>query len=423
MFLEQRQNYFTPPQFNLSGSTILGQRATWPIDRTWPIEEIIVHVGFTVTSSAMTQTTAGTPDTFDNILQLVSRITLGINDGTQPRNVIDISGVGALEYCSQVGFNLDQATLQLIALSQNTGASAIGTGAYELTYRIPMVNPMVGEPLRSRMLLPVHTFPQDPVLTLYFNTLAGMGLTVGTMGAVYVDVELLRRVPTAQSEKTLQATAPKDQPANRRTGYIPFDLIETPFSIAPGVGTEQRLALPIPGQYMSLLMRQYLGGAAISRDVIDSGGIGDTVAHGFGAENRWRLESGSVVIREWKWKHLRAMNDWNRPVNGLGGNLWAASASAGSPTSEFNSSPNFGLPKSSTNFRAASSTLHNFLLDGLSGDTGTELGSLLDCNTPFNNGLKMEIIGTPASVATNASYLYVVGHRLFGDLSRWTMFS
>lgn len=423
MFTEQRQNYFTPSQFNLTGSTILGTRAQWPIDRTWPIEEIVIHVGFTVTTSAFTITTAGTPDSFDSILQLISRITLSINDGTQPRNVIDVSGIGMLEHCSLTGNNLDQATLQLISLAQNTGASSIPVGQYELTYRVPMVNPMVGEPLRSRMYLPVHTFPQDPVLALTFNTLAGMGMTVGTMGAVYVDVELLRRVPTPQSEKMLQATAPKDQPANRRTGYIPWDLIETPYSIAPGIGTEQRLALPIPGQYMTLIMRQYLGGSTISRDVIDTAGIGDTVAHGFGTESRWRLESGSVVIREWKWKHIRAMNDWGRPLNALGQNLFAASTSAGSPTVEFNSTPAIGLAKSTTNFRAASSTMHNFLTDASSNDTGVELGSLLDCNTPFNNGLKMEIIGTPANVSTNASYLYIVGHRLFGDLSRWTTFA
>lgn len=428
MFMEQRFNYFSPPQFNLTGSTILGQRAQWNIDRTWPIEEIVIHVGFTVTTSAFTQTTAGTPDTYDNILQLIQRVTLGINDGTQPRNVVDSSGIGLLEYVSQVGFNLDQATMQLVALSQNAGAAALPIGQYELTYRIPLVNPGIGEPLRSRCYLPVHTFPQDPILTLYFNTAAGMGLSVGTFGNVYVDVQLIRRVPTPQSEKTLQATAPADQPAARRTGYIPFDLIETPMSIAPGIGTEQRFPLPIPGQYVSLMFRQYLGGATISRNVIDGTGIGDTVAHGFGAEQRWRLETGSVVIREWRWKHLRAINDWSRPQHSLGGNLYASATNPpgalANVSSFFNTAPDFGGPPiATTNFRAASSTMHSFLLDGLSSDTGTELGSLLDCNTPFNNGLKMEVIGTPASVATNASYLFLLGHRFFGDLSRWTRFS
>jgi len=404
MFLEQRINYFSPPQLNLASAGNLGQRLQWPIDRTWPIEEIVLHIGWTHTGT-MTCTPAATPDTVDGFLQLLQRVTLTINDGTQPRNVIDMSGIALLEHAAQVGFNLDAATQNVLAAQ---AAGSVAAGAYRITYRIPMVNPLIGEPLRSRMYLPVHLFPQDPILTLTFNTAAGMALTVGSITQVYCDVQLVRRVPTPQSEKLLQATAPKDQPANRRTGYIPFDLIESPFSVGVGVTSEQRFALPIPGQYVSLLFRQYLGAATMTKSVIDNSGIGDTVAHGFGSESRWRLETGSVVLREWRWKHLMAMNDWSRTAN----------------SSNQTYSPNFGYPVlTNTGFRSASSTMLNFLLDGLSGDTGTELGSLLDCNTPFNNGLKMEVIGQPVAAATNAHQFNIVGHRLFGDLSRWSTFS
>lgn len=425
MYLEQRVTPFTPPQFNLSTNTILGTIARWQIERTWPIEEILVQVNFTVTT-ALAPTPRGnaaltTPDIFDNIMQLVSRITLSVNDRSQPRNVIDVSGVGLLEHVSQSGFNLDTATLELLGSSQANGAPNIPTGAYTLTYRIPMVFPGIGEPLRTRMYLPVHKMLQDPILSLQFNTLAGMGFTAGAIGAVFVDTVLIRRLPTAASEQLLASTNDPDNP--NPYGYIDFDIIETPYSIAPGIGTEQRFALPIPGNYIALTCRQYLGGAAISRNVIDNSGIGSTTGTGFGAESLWRLESGQIVIRNWKWKHLRTINDYSRPQVGNGFAAFVAAASAGSPTSALNINPNFpDVRIASTNFRSAGSTQLNFLTDGLSGDSGNELGSLLDCNTPNNNGLKMELIGTPANVATNASYLYVVGHRLFGGIGRWQKF-
>ena len=426
MMLEQRLRYFNPAPFNPGTNAVLGQRPSWNIDRSYPIEEIVIHVGFTVTTALVNSGSPTSPDLFDNILTLVQRATLTINEGKQPRSVVDMSGVGLLEYASQVGTNLDASTLSLIGLSQ-TGMG-IPTGAYQLTYRIPMVHPMIGEPLRTRMFLPVHKFPQDPVLTLQFNTLSGMNFGSGVIGAVFVDVSLVNRVPTAQSEQLLQASAPSDQAGKFRTGYIPFDLLESPFSVAPGVGTEQRLALPIPGQYVTLAFRQYLGGAPLTRNVLDASGIGDTTAHGFGSETRWRLETANVVLREWRWKHLRAINDMTRtaPATSIMVPVAANAFGASTPAAAMNINgivPNFaGAAIASTNFRAASSSILDFLCDGLSDDTGTELGSLLDANTPATNGLKMEIVGTPYSVATNASYLFVIGHRLFGDLARWQKF-
>jgi hypothetical protein len=65
----------------------------------------------------------------------------------------------------------------------------------------------------------------------------------------------------------------------------------------------------------------------------------------------------------------------------------------------------------------------DFLTDGQSEDIARELGSVLDCNTPANTGLKMEIVGAPTSVSTNASQLNLMGRRLFGDLSRWQKFA
>jgi len=433
MYLEQRYTMFNPPAFNLPTNTILGTTQRWSIDRLWPIEEIVIWVNFDVTTG-FTTTSPTTPDMFDNILSLVQHINLSVNDGRQPRSVIDCTGVAMLEYCSQVGMNLDQATLTALAISGNvTGALAVPVGKYQMCYRIPMVNPLIGEPMRTRMFLPVHTYPQDPVLTLQFNTLAGMSATAtGAIGTIRVDVQLIRRTPTPGSEAFLRKTGTSP------TGYIDWDLIETPFALPLGVATEQRLAIPVPGNYLNLLFRQYKGGAAVSRAVPVDVDVGDSIANNLGLETRWRLDSGGVTIRDWRWKHLRTINDWTRPAMVLAplsaviattptpeNQGFVGVASAGAVTSQLSNQPaNFPIAPqaATTNYRAGTSCMIDFLGDGVTGDGGNELGSLLDCNTPANTGLKMELIGTPASVATNPSFIFVMGQRLFGDISPWQKF-
>ena len=424
MLLTQRFNYFQPQQFQGSASgaansPLLGTTQKWQIDRTWPIEEILLHVNFTVNTGGLTLATSPTsPDAYDNVLTLLQHINLSTNDGRQPRSVVDCNGVALLEYATLTSLNLDLGTQTVIAYS--TGAT-LPAGNYTLTYRVPMVEPWIGEPLRTRMYLPVHLYPQDPVLTLSFQQGSQM-YSAGNINYVGVEVELLRRQPTIQSEAFLRADAQKRGLTNP-SGYIDFDLIETPFSIAPGIGTEQRFPIPIPGEYANLMFRHYQGGAAVTRKEIDNGATGSS----FGNENRWRLETGSVVQREWKWKQLRNICEMSKPVQQLiSPSVFVAASSGGAVTTAL-AQPLAGIVgggiPSGQGFRYANSTMLNFLTDGISGDNATELGSLLDCNTPANTGLKMEIIGTPASVATNASYLYVMGRRYFGNLAGWSAFA
>jgi hypothetical protein len=441
MFLEQRINFFNPDRFNLATNTILGTTQRWSIDRTWPIEEILIFVNFDVTTGLTIGATPLSTDAHDNILQILQHVNLSVNDGRQPRSVVDCNGIALLEYGSQAGFNLDVATLTAIqqaqfALTTNGGATlGVPVGVYQMCYRIPCVSPKIAEPLRTRMYVPAHTYPQDPVLTLQFNTLTGMGATAGAIGTIRVEVVLLRRVPTAQSEKLLRST-----PGSNPTGYIDWDLIETPFAVPLNNGTEQRFSLPVPGNYLDLLFRQYKGGASYTRTACVDTDLGDTIANNLGLETRWRLDTGGVTVREWRWKHLRTMNDFSRPQVPMGplltlkptlplatGGAFVGLASAGAVTIGLSNQPtNFPSfvqgAAGTANYRAGSSTYLDFLTDGINGGSGNELGSLLDCNTPANNGLKMELIGTPASVATNASLIFVTGRRLFGDISRWQKF-
>jgi hypothetical protein len=427
MFLEQRLTVHTPSQFNLPTNTILGTTQRWPIDRTWPIEEILITLNFDVTT-AFTTVASTTPDTYDNLPALLARVNLSINDGIKPRSVVDSSGMGLLEYVSQAGWNIDQATATAVAIGNNaTGAGAVPVGVYQICYRIPCAPQQVAEGLRSRLYLPVHRYPQDPVLTLQFNSIANIinNGTAGTgvIGTVRVDVMLVRRVPTVDSEKLLASTA-----GSNPSGYIDWDLIETPYAVPLGTNGEFRCALPVPGNYIDLLFRQYKGGTNYSRTVPIDNDVGDTIAHNLGLETKWTLETGKTIVREWTWKHLRILNEFTKPQTAL----WVspltpfvAGASAGSPTSALLAYPaNFPTsPQSATaNFRAGTSTMLSFLTDGITGDSGNELGSLLDCNTPANNGLKMEVVGKPASVATCPSLLYIMGRRFFGDISLWQKF-
>jgi hypothetical protein len=418
MILQQRHNMFFPPQFvgSVSGannSPLLGQTQKFQIDRSYPIEEIRVHVNFTVNTGGLTlPTSPTTTDAYDNVLTLLQHVNLSVNDGKQPRSVVDCDGIALLEYQLAAGVNVDRGTGEVMAYSQTTTLPA---GNYKLVYRIPLVETWIGEPLRTQMYLPVHTYPQDPVLTLQFQNATNM-YSAGNINFVSAEIQLVRRVPTLASEKYV-----KTKIASNPNGYIDFDLIETQFAIPVGTSSETRLALPIPGQYATLLCRHYLGGSAITRKEIDNGATGTS----FGNENRWRLESAQVTIREWRWKHLLAELQMNQPgVAILNPAVFVAATSAGSPTTALqNQQPIFGragggIP-SGSGFDYANSVLLNFLTDGMSGDDAVELGSLLDCNTPANAGLKMEIVGTPTNVATNASYLKILGRRFFGQLANW----
>ena len=434
MYLEQRLSFFNPVSFNLATNSILGTTQRWAIDRTWPIEEILIFLNFDITTAVRTATTSATPDQADNLMQLLAHINLTVNDGRQPRSVVDCSGVAMLEYVSNCGWNLDTATNLFCLMCQNAvggvAANVIPVGTYQVCYRVPCAPVQVGEPLRSRLYLPVHTYPQDPVLTLQFNSLTNLATQAGVIGTVRVDVVLVRRLPTKQSEDKLRSTA-----GSNPTGYIDWDLIETPFSLPLGTASEVRLPIPVPGNYCELLFRQYKGGATVGTGVSRTNTIdvdvGDTIANNLGLETRWRLESGGVVMREWRWKHLRALNDFTKPqvpaapaltpllVAANGGSATDVLQPANFPALSMGSIIGTGA---TTAFRAGTSVMLPFLNDGLTGDSGNELGSLLDTNTPANNGLKMEIIGTQANVATSPNVLAVMGRRLFGDISRWQMF-
>jgi hypothetical protein len=179
-------------------------------------------------------------------------------------------------------------------------------------------------------------------------------------------------------------------------GFINFDLLERSYNVGVGVSGQQRFPISTPGSYAGLLMRTYKGGASVTRDVIDQ-------VVTAGSETLWDIESGGVIQRQWRMRTVQTINDWSRVAN----------------SSNQTYSPNFaGAVAGSTSFQPASSIYLDFLGDGIGGDAN-ELGSVLDCNLPTKSGLLMELVGSVASAATNGHVIYLMGHRWYGDLSKW----
>ena len=408
MYLKQHKRFYYPNQFQ-SGSVgggknapILGTTVRTTIDRNWAVEEIILFVNFH-TSAAMTPVASPTtPDQADNILSILQHINLSVNDGIKPRTVIDSSGIAQLEYQALFGQNVDQATAYLAAVSQQTGSTSIPSGWNTLTYRLSCPPTRMGESLRSRLYLPIHKHVQDPTLSLTFSPLSNITATAAYIDAVNVEMLVLYREPTVQSESVLAATG-KQAGLTNPWGYIDWDRLETPYSVALGTSKETSFDLPIPGAYTELLCRHYLGGNTLTRAAIDGSDAPGTIIPGL--EPRWRIETQSFVEQEWRWKHLRSFTEMQRTLPAVipsTGTIYQGQFNGGLVGGNFRSSASVGL---------------DFLTDGLSGDNGTELGSVLDTNKASAANAKMQIIGTPASVTTNSSYLFVMGTRIFGNIA------
>jgi hypothetical protein len=380
MMTPKRLTYLSPAALQVASGNLVGTTVKLAIDRTWPIEEIIVLMDIRAHGTPLSTLTC------DGVLKLLKRVNFSINDGIQPRSAVDFTGPGLLEYALHAGLNLGPGTMECIRAT--IAGTLVASSYYRIGYRIPLVHPIITEPLRTRMLCDVNNHPQDPVLTLDFGTTAEMA-GAGTQCTVELaDVILVRR----------QVSRELDERILKDGGFIKSDLIETAFQIGTGVSGEQRWQVPTPGQYANLLLRHYKGGAAVTRN-----DVSETLT--LGSETRWRLESGGVVIHDWRNKHLQELNAYSRVLN----------------SSDQTYAPNPGEAlAAATLYQDPAHVMLDFLSDGVNGNQpANELGSLLDCNLPTNSGLKMEVIGSVGSVATNGSTLYIGGQRFFGDLSRW----
>lgn len=383
MMLQKRQTYYQPAAFTPGTNLLHGASLRFDnFDRSYPWEEM--YVIFNMFANATPPSTM----TVDGAQAMARNINLSINDGKRPRSVVNGSGVFFLEYAAKKGLNLDAATLAVIAEHTKATPALTASTAYQLTYRIPLVDPLITEPLRTRMLLDVQNHVANPVLTIDVSTLAQMA-GAGTLDLITCEVVVMGRdMPAGLNDQIL-----KDG------GYIPFDLLETPFSIPLSTAGEQRFDIPSPGWYSSLLLRQYLGGATVIRSDISNQSVLVAAGTNAGTETKWSLKQGQFTRLEWRQKHIRLLNDQGCVLN--------SQVQSSSP------SPGQKVVTGLT-YQSPSSILLDFLTDGL--DNAAELGSLLDCNAPNNSSLKTTLICSDVkSVATNPSLLYIGGHRYYDD--------
>lgn len=394
---------FRPAELQLASAALMGQRATFRIDRTNPIEEMYLVLDVTVNATGVTFSSATTPQIVDNILGMVKRFQFMVTESANStqRPVVDCSGAGLFEFNLKVGTNIDRAMKKAIALSQGTGPAA--NTKIRLAYRVPLVHPMIGEPLREYCLLPVHTYPVDPIINIDFAGGTDWQAS-NNISAVVGHLFIVRRIMSdAQTQQILS-----------KGGFLRQDLIETAYTQPLGTSGDQLMHLPLSGQYSTLLFRQYLGGATLSRNVIDQ-------TTTFGTETVWQLRQGTTPLHEWRWKDLEifAENSFQdqdgAPYVGI---FAGASSGATSTTIAFDVSPAIeGALVSTSNYVNPASNILQFLGDGV--ETAVELGGLLDADGPIRAGQNLDLYGQIASVATNASVLYVVGHRFYGNLAAW----
>jgi len=234
MLFPKRQDY-TPTQ-----TWVLGQTVTFELTREFHIESIYLEVDMVDNVAAQTAQA-------DGLTGIVQRVQVGVSDGAQNRNVVDITGAGLLELELNTVGTLDAATTTLFRANTATGGT--------ITYPIRFVHPQLTDPVGSVLLLPAPRFNSNPVVTVRFATQAQMdsgatpafAVTTGTVRLIIVRRQVTRsNFPTFNTELSELSTA------------------------YPTTGNAQLQELQIPGSYTGILIRDYA--SLTSRAFIETAG-------------------------------------------------------------------------------------------------------------------------------------------------------
>ena len=207
----------------------LGGLTQIAISREFHIESLVLIVPVTFAGSAG----SGTSTAIGNgLLDIVKRLTLTIQDGSQNRNVFDVTGAGAIQDAATLANSLDSGT----NAARNMGNNVAADGTYLIRIPLCACNPSFADPLFSRFLLPAPRYQANPVLNVTLASKAQI---------------------TSDATATLTLGAPVLE-INRRfvnvSGFVPFDfdVIETRNTFAGG--GQQIVEIPTPGSYSSLMI-------------------------------------------------------------------------------------------------------------------------------------------------------------------------
>ena len=336
-----RQDYIAPQSAPL-GSTIRQE-----LTRDFHLARIAIQLDFTVSAAAATITA-------DGLLQLVKRVTLNVTDGGNSRNVLDISGIGLLEYAQQVAGGLGRGASAAI------GKNA--TGTYRITYPIFLEEPRLSDPLASQFLLPLPRYISNPVLQIQMSSQTDIdsnGTPTFACSAINATIVLIKREVTIPDFVTWD-----------------WELAEITNSYSAS-GANQNYELQTPGSYTGLLIRSYSGLLTRGNNLIANGEI--------------KLQSLGNVVRRFRPEHVEESNDLSKFGQMVGAD------NAG------NNSPLF-----------AGSYFMDFLTDNV-GESASEMGSVFDTNILATTGARPQILAD-VNGGSNVR-LSFVAHRVYGDLS------
>lgn len=229
------------------------------------------------------------------------------------------------------------------------------SGAKTLRYKIYCSHPQVEDPVGSTMLLPFPRYNSNPTLSVTFSTQAQMDTNATPTFAV--------------SALTAYIIVHRRQVNRANWPTVDWELTENAVGYAT-TGNSQLYELQIPGSYTGILLRDYAG--LSTRSSIETSG----------GENKLQLLG--TVLRRFKVADVLAENQESA-----------------------------NLSPSTWNNPSALAYL-DFISDK-TGETGADLGSVLDANILAASGARLQLL-QDITGGTNYQRKYVT-HRIFGNLS------
>jgi hypothetical protein len=204
---------------------------------------------------------------------------VGVSDGAQNRNVVDVSGQGLLEREMNTVGTLDVAT-------QTQFRANPDDQIVTLRYPIRFEHPQLADPVGSVLLLPAPRFNSNPIVTLQWSSQVEMDTNATPTFAITTAscrLVIIRRQVTR---------------ANFPTFNTELAELSTPF---PTTGTALLTELQIPGSYTGLLFRDYA--SLTSRASIET------------ANGENRLQMLGTVIRRFRMADVLAENQRSMVTN------------------------------------------------------------------------------------------------------------
>lgn len=430
MLLKKRMEFIKHRDLTLTTSNFPVQTVKIELPRTWPLEAIFLGLRMTKNATAVTSI----PDR-RGIFKHIKRVTLEINDGANPRKVIDASGFGLLQYAANVGMNIPRSTAAIRAMMFGLGSPRIpASTVINYVLPIPLMPPALAGKLRPRGLLPCHLHSANPLLTVELDSgTNSINVADPYTGTSVLDCFLVQReMPKSVTDEILGDG-----------GFLQGDIFEKSFGQSNSLAdSEVRLELPTPGQLTGVQITHMRHTAS-----------GDTPANALelrtldavktvGAETQWSIETAGVSLARWRSPYLQWLNDGSM----MGGADLGYDASGSTLTGTIDGTwgqvsegdilesvrdiledESVRINNTFTHHREAGGCVQeaaSVFIDNLTDDAGapvTELGGLMDANLAANSGLKLELVGQidTAGAGNFSSSIDVLVHRFYGDLSRF----